>query len=96
MGGRTKPNWAIFDGGPFDGQRRLLLPNEDAGPLLMHTRSDTPGMVVVHEYLVTHDYRRVEFDNKVKGSVRVVRFVRTVGERPAQASPPHVMPTTPR
>lgn len=89
MGGRTKPNWAIFVGGPFDGRREILAQAERSGPLIWCTPSATPGMRVPHEYLLTSERRKGGFH---EATARVVRFVRTLPEKP---SPPPTPPKLP-
>lgn len=82
MGGRTKPNWVLFKGGPFDGKRELLYRQTGAGVTRMHTPSAVPSMITPHEYMVTNDYERIMFVNRVRGNVRVAWFVRTLPDEP--------------
>jgi hypothetical protein len=85
MAGRTKPKWAFFVGGPFDGERSLLHPSQGSDPLIRYTPSATAGIRVPHEYTVTAERNSGGFN---KATCRVVRFVRTLPEEP-MPPPPH-------
>lgn len=88
MAGRTKPNWAVFDGGPFNGKRELLPAQQLAGTLIVYTPSDGPGMRVPHEYLITSEYRSGGF-HEAKG--RVVRYMRTLPPESAPVLDPSLL-----
>jgi hypothetical protein len=80
MGGRAKPNWAVFVGGPRDGLREVLNPWVGNGPHLVYTAGTAPGMQRVHEYVVTAVYRKGGFH---EAKAREVLFMRTLpDERP--------------
>src|SRR5262249_28460426 len=70
MGGRSKPPWAVFVGGPLDGKRELLQPNDLTRTTMVRQSA---------EYQVTSEYRIVKQDIwKVRS--RILRFVRTLPE----------------
>jgi hypothetical protein len=81
MGGRTKPNWVYFEGGPLNGTRRLLGPVEVKDPLLVYTAGSVPGMRSGHVYRLTLEYRRSDNEGGMKlGPARVARFVQSCPE----------------
>lgn len=88
MGGRSKPNWVVFEGGPLHGQRQILPPTQGAGAVV-HTRSVSPGLRVPHEYVVTQEVRKGGFH---ESAARVARFVRTLPEEPEPPLPLMVHP----
>ncbi|MDX2146585.1 MAG: hypothetical protein SFZ23_03605 [Planctomycetota bacterium] len=82
MGGRVRHNWALFVGGPFDGQRRILQLNIEPGPpFRIWTRSDVPGMVTPHEYELTETLAPKAFH---ESPARIARFVRTLANERAR------------
>lgn len=76
MAGRSKPPWAVFEGGPLYGQRRLLSPDELLKPLVMYTPAG-PEMWTPHEYRVTMRYKLVEHDIWTSRH-RILEFVRSL------------------
>jgi hypothetical protein len=73
MAGRTKPNWAVFEGGPLHGERRLLPITQGPGPF-------AAGGAV---YDLTNEYRRGEMDGGMRlGPARVARYVRALADEP--------------
>ena len=53
MAERRRPRWAVMVGGPHDGQRRLLTPNE-MSRFRVYTLL-APGVGVAHEYELTSE-----------------------------------------
>src|SRR5437868_1350068 len=71
MVGRSKPPWAVFEGGPLDGERKLLQPDMvQMKALVRYSASAMPGMRVPNEYRVIGEFKTVVSDVwKVGGSV---------------------------
>ena len=57
MGGRAKPNWAVFVGGPLGGRRGLIPVGQSSGTHMEYAPSKTSGMRAGHEYAVTLEMR---------------------------------------
>jgi hypothetical protein len=88
MGGRTKPNWTVFEGGPLHGERRLLPPTHGTGPFTVHAPSPATGQLVVHVYDLTSDYRRGERDGGLRlAPARIARYVRALPDEPIPTEP---------
>ncbi len=69
MAGRNKPNWVVFEGGPFNGQERLLPPQAT-------DRIVMSGSV----YKITTERRKMKPDGGlVRGTARVAGFVGPAG-----------------
>src|SRR4029453_5179428 len=89
MGGRTKPNWGVFEGGPMHGERRLMHGLDESCLFKTYERSATPGMHAVHQYLLTDEYRRGEKNGGMKLSpARVARHVRALPDEPGSPTAP--------
>lgn len=97
MGGRTKPSWIVYEGGPLHGQRHIVHPEPKPGPWRASTPSATAGMQTPQEYLVTAEVRRGEKDGGMKlAPAMVARFVRTLPDEPIPPPDPRyatVQPT---
>ena len=70
MAGRSKPPWAVYVGGPLDGKRELLQPNDLTRPTLVRDRA---------EYQVTSEHKTVKSEVWEVRS-RILRFVRALPE----------------
>lgn len=83
MGGRYRPRWAEFEGGPMNGARRVLRPNEDEVSI-QHTPA-AAGMRTPHEYRRTDDVRKGAERNSA--SARVYVYVRSLPAEPIPIAP---------
>lgn len=79
MPARARPNWAVFVGGPLNGQRHVLPPQQGVGLLRMHTPGPARGTRVPHEYRLTEQRRPGAFH---EAAARVAEYVRTLPEEP--------------
>lgn len=83
---RQKPNWAVYVGGPADGQRYIIGLNVTSGTTTYTTPGSSPGMLKVHVYEVTSRFRKgTPFEAKARELV----YLKTLEEE-QPCSPPAV------
>lgn len=89
MGGRTKPTWIVYEGGPLHGVRLIASAMPRAGETFRaYAPSPTPGMRTPVEYLVTAEVRKNDRDGGLRlAPATVARFVRALGDEPRPPTP---------
>lgn len=77
MGGRFKPKWALYVGGPLDGRRQVMPPNN--GDEVVVYEGAGERLRVGHVYRLTDEYRAGAFH---EAKARVAVYVRTGDPEP--------------
>ena len=81
---REKPNWAVYVGGPADGQRFIIGLNVTGGITTDTTPGSTPGMLKVHVYEVTSRFRK---GSPFEAKSRELVYLRTLEEEEPYTPP---------